>query len=357
MVSSDAGAKGVPEAADPLHGTVAETAGVAAVAVMTEAMGYTYAAALRAVALVGVADHFGGQARTPAELAAATGSDPDVLRRALRLLATRGIFREDGQGRFEMTELAEALRTDAPWSARGAVIMSTMWTHWRGAFEFVSTLREGGPAFDRVFDMPFFDYLATQEEAGTEFHDGMASFSGVTRRLALSAYDFPEVGVVVDVGGGRGGFLMDILARYPGLTGVLYEREDVLADHCLEELRASERWRLAAGDFFETVPSGGDVYVLTYILHDWGDAQCVRILENCRRAMNPNGRILAFDGIVPEGNDPDHNKVLDLVMAFMLTGRERTEAEFRALFRQAGLRVTRVVPTPGPLSVVEAVHG
>jgi O-methyltransferase len=334
-----------------------EAAGVAAASLITEALGFTYAAALRAVALVGVADHFDGQARTPAEVAAATGCDAGVLHRVLRLLATRGVFREDAQGRFEMTELAEALRTEAPWSARGAVIMSTMHTHWHAAFELVTTLREGGPAFDRVFAMPFFDYLARHDAAGAEFHGGMDSFSGVTRNLALAAYEFPDAGVVVDVGGGRGGFLRDILAKHPGLRGVLHDREHVLAEHCLGELGTDERWELVAGDFFEAVPAGGDLYVLTYILHDWSDAQCVGILENCRRAMNPDGRVLAFDGVVPAGNDPDHNKMLDVAMAFMLTGRERTETEFRALFAQADLRVTRIVPTPGPLSVVEAVAG
>lgn len=351
MAGSDAGVDGSATTA----GSPRDDAGTAAAAVLTEALSYTYAAALRAVALAGVADHFGGQARTPAELAAATGSDADVLRRVLRLLATRGVFREDDQGRFELTEMADALRTDAPWSVRDAVVMATMHALWHSAFELATTLREGGPAFDRVFGMPFFDYLAHHDAAGAEFHTGMASFSGVTRRLALSTYRFPDVGVVVDVGGGRGGFLRDILTTNPGLTGVLHDREHVLTDHCLDEL-STERWHLAPGDFFDAVPPGGDVYVLTYILHDWSDPQSVRILDNCRRAMNPNGRVLIFDGIVPEGNDPDHNKLLDVVMAMMLTGRERTATELRALCHQAGLHVTRIVTTPSPLSVTEATH-
>lgn len=355
MVSSD-GARGGSGPADPERTVVDEAAGAAAVAVLTEALGYAYAAALRAAALVGVADHFGGHPRTPAELAAATGTDAGVLLRVLRLLATRGIFREDDQGRFEMTDLSEPLRTDAPFSVRNAVVMVAMRTHWYGTFELPSMLRDGQRGFDRAFGMPFFDYLAAEDEARAEFFGGMASFSDVTLGLAVTAYDFPASGTVVDVGGGHGGFLRRILSRNPGLNGVLFDREHVLADHCLGELGADDRWRLAAGDFFEAVPTGGDVYVMTYILHDWTDEECVRILRNCREAMNPDGRIVAFDGVIPVGNEPDHNKVLDVVMSVMLPGRERTEAELRTVFTQAGLRVERVSPTPGPLSVIEAVR-
>lgn len=337
----------------PEEEEAATRAQTAAVSVITEAMGYTYAAALRAAALIGVADHFGDGPRTPAELASATGVNAGHLNRLLRLLATRDIFREDDQGRFTLTPMADALRSDAPSSARGAVIMSTMQTHWYSAFDLSTSVRHGAPACDQVFGMPFFDYLAHDPAAGAEFHGGMDSFSDAARKLAVNSYDFPDTGSVVDVGGGHGGLLKDILIRYPGLTGVLFDRDHVLAGHCLTDLGADHRWRLDAGDFFEAVPPGGDIYTLTYILHDWSDDDAARILQNCRRAMSPNGRVLAFDTVIPPGNEPGHAKVLDIVMAFLLTGRERTADEFATLFSRAGLTLTRITPTPGPLSIIE----
>ncbi|WP_328609588.1 COMT family class I SAM-dependent methyltransferase [Amycolatopsis sp. NBC_00345] len=325
-----------------------------AVYLLTEAMGYTFSAALRAAAILGVADHLVDGPRTPGELASPTNSNADFLYRILRLLATRDVFREDGNGRFHLTPRAEALRTDVPSSARRGIIMSTMRTHWLTAFELATAVRTGRQVCETVFGAPFFDHLAQDPDGGAEFHNGMESFSDAARQFALRAYEFPEFGTVVDVGGGHGGFLADVLRRNPGLRGVLFDQEHVLANHCLGQL-TDDRWDLAAGDFFAAAPTGGDLYTLMYILHDWSDAECVRILRNCRRAMGPDARIAVFDSVVPVGNDPDYAKVLDIIMLMMLTGRERTATEFEQLFAEAGLELTRIVPTRGPLSVIEAV--
>ncbi|MET9226402.1 methyltransferase [Lentzea sp. NPDC003310] len=322
-----------------------------AVHLISEAHAYLKSAALRAVARLGVADHLGDGPRPARELAAAVGADADYLSRALRLLCTNGIFRQDADGAFALTPLGQGLRTDSPYSARWGVVMSTMHTHWSSAFELEQCLRTGTPSFPALFGKPFFDYVAG--DARAEFHGGMGSFSGAARRLALDAYDFPATGTVVDVGGGAGGFLRDVLHAHPGLRGVLFDQEHVLPGEVPPGI-APGRWTEVAGDFFDEVPPG-DLHVLSYVLHDWNDDECVRILRNCRAAMRPGGKIAVVDAVVRPGDEPDDAKLLDLVMMMLVSGRERTREEFARVFARAGLRLGRVVPSAGPLSVVEAV--
>jgi hypothetical protein len=334
--------------------TVREVGGTDPIGLIDEAMGYVYPAALGAAARLNVADHLAGGPRTVAELAAATGTDGQFLYRILRLLATRGIFREDADGRFHLTERADPLRTDAPVSVRKAVIGITSAVAWRPFEQMETAVREGTPVFERTFGAPFFEYVLRDPQAGSFFTEGMASWSDAVDGLVVEAYDFPASGTVVDVGGGVGGLLLRVLQRNPGLRGVLFEREPVLPAHRLGQLGADDRWELVAGDFFAEVPAG-DCYLLKYVLHDWSDAECVQILTNCRRAMAPGGRVLVVESVLAPGNEPDSGKLLDVMMMLSFTGKERTEAEFAELLGGAGLRIARVVPTQAPVSVVEAV--
>ncbi|WP_188309511.1 methyltransferase [Streptomyces sp. CBMA123] len=320
-----------------------------------EILGFLYPAALRAAAEVGVADHLAKGPGTPAELAAATGTDAGGLYRVLRLLATRGVVAEDGSGRFALTEAGQALRSDVPYSARAAVRMLSDRTMWRPAGELTRCLTEDGSAFEEIFGMPFFDHFAQDARTADVFHVGMAAMSDAENAAIAAAYDYPPSGTVVDVGGGHGGLLLEVLRRNPGLTGVLYDRPHVLAGHRLgaaEELAG--RWSLAEGDFFTAVPPG-DVHLLKRITHDWDDDQCATLLGHCRRALRPGGRVLVLDAVVPRGNAPHQSKALDLMMLASLGGRERTEEDFADLLGKSGLRLTRVIPTPTVLSVVEAV--
>ncbi|GAA0395564.1 methyltransferase [Streptomyces luteireticuli] len=320
-----------------------------------EALGFLFPAALRAAAAAGVADHLADGARTPAELAAATGTDGPSLHRVLRLLATRGVFSQEAGGRFGLTPAGDALRSDAPASARAAILMITDRTFWLPAGEMHRCLTDGTSAFEDVFGRPFFEHFARDAATAAVFHDGMAAMSDAENQPIAAAGDFPEKGTVVDVGGGHGGFLAEVLRHRPGLHGVLYDAPHVLAGHRLARDEAlTDRWSVAEGDFFTEVPPG-DVHLLKRILHDWRDDQCVTLLRNCRRALAPGGRILVVDAVVPEDSDPHQAKALDLLMMASLVGRERTEADFRALFGAAGLRLARIVPTPTVLDIVEAV--
>jgi hypothetical protein len=321
--------------------------------VLGEAMGYAHAAALRAATVLGVADHLVDGPRDVPELAELTGSHGPFLRRVLRLLATRGIFREDDDGRFHLTPCADVLRADAAGSIRAGVLAVTSEVYWQSTGDLTEAVRDGEPAFDRRYGQPFFSYLVAHPDVGAMFNEGMANFSAGEIERIVASYDFPESGVLVDLGGGFGGLLLAVLRERPGLRGVLFDREPVLAGHVLRRLGADDRWETVAGDFFDSVPAA-DFYLVKNILHDWTDEECVRILSNCRDVMNPRAKLLIAEIVLPEGNEPHFGKVLDLFIMLLLPGLERTRAEYERLFERAGLRVTRVLPTPGSYSLIEA---
>lgn len=323
---------------------------------MGEATHYVYSAALRAAAQIGVADHLVAGPRTPDELADRTGTQALAVRRILRLLATREVFREDGTGRFHLTPLAEALRTDAPGSVRNAVQFITGPVHWRPAGELVTAVRTGKPAFDEIFGMPMFDYLAVDAEAAAEFNAGMTQSARAHSTAFAERYPFPESGTLVDVAGGEGWLLLEVLRRHPGLRGVLLDQPGVVAGHVLDTLDAEDRWEVVPGSFFDPLPPDADLYSLQRVLHDWDDEACVRILRNCRHAMSPGGRVVVIESVLPPGNQPHRGKISDVVMLGSLTGRERTELEFGALLAEADLHLTRVFLGQGAqsLSILEA---
>lgn len=328
----------------------------AALFVLELAMAYTYSAGLQAVTVLGVADHLADGPKTAKELARATDTDPQKLYRVLRLLATRGVFREDSEGQFELTSAADVLRTDAPHSLRAAVRMITDKTFWAPTVDIVENLRgaEGG-AFDRIFGTSFFDYWSKDLAPEEDFHIGMASMSDVENKFLTRSYDFPEGAEVVDVGGGRGGLLLLALQENPSLRGILFDQDHVLAKSRMTELGDESRWKLVSGNFFENCPRG-DVYLLKYIIHGGDDQRAVQILRNCREAMAPGGRVLVCDPVIPPGNTPHTGKLMDLVvMSIYDGGRERTEEEFRRVFAEAGLRLSRVIDTGSHVSIVEAV--
>ena len=310
------------------------------------------AQAVGVAAQLGIVDQLAHGPRTAAELAAATGAHAPSLYRLLRALASLDVLAEDTEGRFSSTPLGDTRRSGAPGSVRAPVIMGTVPTMTLATAEMLHTVQTGEPAFDHVFGAPFFDYLTAHPDAGAIFNGGMAAFSDLENPLIASAYDFPAGARVVDVGGGRGGFISAVLRAHPTVRGVLYDLPEVVRDAAAG---VAERCEILGGSFFESVPGAADVYVVKRILHDWGDETCVRILSNVRRTMPAGGRVLAVDAVLAPNGMADMNKVSDLLMMVVCPGRERTEEEFRDLYAEAGLRLTRVVSTPTSLSIVEGV--
>ncbi|KOV60652.1 SAM-dependent methyltransferase [Streptomyces sp. MMG1121] len=315
--------------------------------------GHFHASALRAVALLGIADHLAEGARTAEDLAERSGARPDLLRRVLRLLATHGLFHEDGSGTFSLTQSGRPLRTDVPGSQHAAVLMFTDEMFRSSAEHLTHTLRTGEPGFEAAYGVPFFDHLAATPPAGRLFNAAMASRGDVDHHI-VSGYPFPDSGTVVDVGGGRGGLLRELLVQSPGLTGILYDRAETVADHLLNAPSLAGRWSVQDGDFFVSVPKDGDLYLLKNILHDWSDEDCLRILAALREAMTDGTRLLVIDAVLPDDGTPHPASGLDIVMLSLLRGRERTAAEFEVLLARAGFRLNRVVPTSALPSVVEA---
>jgi hypothetical protein len=329
--------------------------GAAVRQLLSDSLGYLYPAAMRVAVRTGVADHLADGPKTAAQLAQLCEADPGHLYRVLRFLATRGIFREDDAGAFHLTTAGTLLRTGGPLPMASIIDLLTDEMYWLPAGRLDDTVRGGTTVFAEIFGTPLFEYLAADEERGRVFHGGLDGLSATEHGGIADSYEFPAGGLVVDVGGGRGGLLHAVLARHPEARGILFDHESVVADHRLTDPAIAGRWETAAGDFFKTMPQGADVYLLKRIIHDWDDDQSVALLRACREAMADQGRVLVIDTVVPPGNDPDTSKVSDIAMMIVFDGKERTEPELCDLFLRAGLKLSRIITTPGTLSIVEAI--
>ena len=322
-------------------------------------IGYWVSQLIHVVAKLGLADLLKSGPKSPADLARSVGTDPTTLGRVLRALAAVGVFAERKDGRFALTPLGATLRSDRPDSMRAFAIMMVE-DYWVQAWtDVLQSVKTGQTAFDRVHGLKIFDYLGKHPDKARVFGEAMTSISGTENPAVAGAYDFSKVGTLVDVGGSHGHLLAAILKANRKLKGVLFDLPQVLDQArnapYVTNRDIAGRIELTPGDFFKSVPAGADAYIMKYILHDWDDELCVKILENCRRAMAPNGRVLVVDTVIPPGNDPHWGKLLDINMLVGPGGRERTRSEFVQLFARAGLRLRRIVPTASPLSIVEGV--
>jgi hypothetical protein len=227
---------------------------------------------------------------------------------------------------------------------------------WKALGDLQYSVETGNTAMEKVFGMPIFDYLAKNPALAAQFSESMVGIHGQEPQAVAAAYDFSKIGVVVDVGGATGNMLAHILGRYPECKGVLFDRPHVVieAPKLLQAKGVESRVRIEKGSFFESVPGGGDAYILSHIIHDWSEEQCLTILGNCRKAMKPGAKLLIVEFVLPEGDAPHFGKLVDMVMLAVPGGEERTAAEYGALLAKAGLKMTRVVPTESDVSIVEA---
>lgn len=310
-----------------------------------------------AAAKLGLADHLAAGPRSAAELAGPTRTHAPSLHRLMRALASLGVLTERDAQRFALTPLGEALKAGAPGSARATLL--TFGSPWFvAAFEqIMHSLETGATGFEKTMGMPVFEYLGQHPDEASLFSETMVGFHGAEPAAVAEAYDFSAFKTVVDVGGATGNMLVAILSRHAGPRGVLFDRPHVVRDApaLLRERGVEQRVTIEAGDFFKTVPAGGDAYLLSHVIHDWSEEQCLTILGHCRKAMKPDGRLLIVEMVLPVGDTPHPGKVLDMVMLVLPGGQERTEAEYAPLLKKAGFRLTRVVPTQSAVSVVEAV--
>ena len=310
-----------------------------------------------AAAKLGLADLLKDDPKSAAELAGPTGMHAPSLHRLMRTLASLGILTGGGGQRFALTPLGEALQTGAPGSARATVL--TFGSPWfaAGFEEILYSLETGKTGFEKAMGMPAFDYLAQNPEAASLFSETMVGFHGAEPAAVAAAYDFSGFGTIVDVGGATGNLLAAVLNSAPAARGILFDMPHVVkeAPALLSSRGVGDRVTIQGGSFFDAVPAGGDAYLLSHVIHDWSESQCLEILGNCRRAMKPDGRLLLIEMVLPPDDSPHPGKILDIVMLVLPGGQERTEEEYAALLAKAGLRLSRVVPTASAVSVVEAV--
>ncbi|MGC0380070.1 methyltransferase [Streptomyces sp. SAI-129] len=316
--------------------------------------GYLYTASLYTVTRANVADKLAEGPLTPMQLGESTGLNGPHLRRLMRYLATREVFREDAEGRFHLTPMAELLREGVPGSLRDSFLMMGEDLYWKPIAKLHETVRSGHTAFDDIFGAQFFPYLQSQPELASLFNRGAAGFSRLWAQSVADTYPFPVGSKVVDVGGGTGGLLRAVLAANPTVTGVLYDQESVIPEHQLDTPELEGRWSAQAGDFFQTVPQGADYYLLKSVLHDWSDEDCLRILKAVRSGMRKGSKLLVVDPVIPPGNEPDASKTIDVMMMVVHDGKERTQGEFTDILAKGGFKVARVLPTDSLMSIVEA---
>jgi O-methyltransferase/methyltransferase family protein len=306
--------------------------------------GIIAAQAIHAATKLDIADLLSSGPKSIAELVVDSGAHPPSLECLLRALSTLGVFAITPDGRFCNTPLSDLLRADRPDSQRASALFLPAAFLWRPLGELHETVRTGEPAFPRIFGQRFFEYLASHKDDAATFNAAMTEGIRWTSTGLLSAYDFSRFHLLVDVGGGEGALLRDILSATPGTRGVLFDLPQVVASaSALLSGDVGARCQVIGGDFFNSVPEGGDAYLLKGVIHDWPDEDASKILRNTRRAMGPDGTLLLIENIV---NRQRPVGIIELLM-LVIGGRERTEEDFRSLLVATGFAITRIVAAEG----------
>jgi hypothetical protein len=320
-------------------------------------LGKWVSSAISAAAHFGIADHLESGPKSPGELAVLTKTQERPLYRLLRANASVGVFTELEDGRFAQTPLSEPLRTNAQPCVRHMAMMLTDDWHIRCWEQLPWCVETGKPASYKLHGTGMFDWMGQHPERTGNFNQAMTDLSSGDAAAVVQSYDFSRFEHIVDVAGGHGTLLAAILGQAPKLRGTLFEMPHVIEGAKKAGIleRFSDRCTLESGSFFESVPTGADAYFMKYIIHDWYDPECIKILGNCRKGIRPGGRLLVVDQVVPARNEPGVAKLMDLEMLVLPGGMERTEQEFRELFAASGFRLERIIPTPGIQCILEGV--
>lgn len=328
----------------------------AQIAMLQIISGFWVSRAVFIIAKLGIPDLLKTGDKTAEELAAATDTHGPSLFRVLRALVSVGVLKSDDNKRFGQTPLTETLVTNVPGSLRWFTISELGQEHYPAWGNLMHSVKTGGIAFDDFYKKDVWAYFKDNPEDAAIFNDSMSGMTAALNESLRSKYDFSGFKKVVDVGGGHGGLITEILKSNDQLQGILFDAP-VVIEGAKEKLASSgivDRCEAVSGNFFEEVPAGGDAYVMKWIIHDWDDAKSITILKNCRKQMKPGNRLILVDCVVPETAEPHFSKFIDLNMLVMTGGKERTESEFSSLLATAGFKLLRVIPTDQPFSVIEA---
>jgi hypothetical protein len=307
---------------------------------------------------LGIADLLKDGPKNIDTLAESAGAHPRALYRLMRGLASVGIFAETDERRFDLTPLAALLQAGVPGSMRNFALWAGEAFTWRPFGGLLHSVKTGKPAFKHIFDMGIMDYLAQNAEASQIFNQVMTERAGPTAAAVCAAYDFSGINKLVDVGGGHGILITTILKANPHLRGIVFDLPSVAegAKDLLKREGVADRCEVVPGNFFESVPVEGDAYILSSVIHDWDDDHAITILKNIRQNMPKDGKLLLVDYVIQPGSQPHPGKISDIIMLVTENGLERTEAEFRALLERAGFKLTNIIPTQSPMSVIHALR-
>jgi len=308
--------------------------------------GFLISRALYVVAQLGIADELVVEKKTAHDIAKKLDLNADALFRLLRMLAAHGVFIHDEDDTFSLNEIAYLITKNHPQTMHGFLLHEDE-ARWQAYGKMIYSIQTGKSTFEHVFNEGYFDYIAGDKKRSEQFDRGMASFSETENKQVARSFDFKSLSTIVDIGGGVGGLLVEILKNNQ-VDGVLYELSHLesMAHDYFNAQGLDSRIKFVTGSFLENITPGGDLYILKRILHDWDDKTCVKILQNCCNAMSDNSRIVIFDCIVPQGAGYDISKDIDLLMMVIFGGKERTEKDFEFLFNQAGLQINSITSVP-----------
>lgn len=303
---------------------------------------------------LGIADMLAEGPRSIDELAQSSQSYAPYLFRVMRALASVGIFSEMEDKRFELTPMAEHLKTGAMRSI--ALMFNSDWSDEAWKY-FLESVKTGETAFEKVHGMSVSHWLEKNPRAAEVFNEANAIKAASSHRAIVDVYDFSGINTMIDVGGGLGVLMAEILTANPWMEGIVADIPSVI-QHTRKVIQArgiEDRCKAVECDFFKNIPSGGDAYLMSNILHDWTDEQCHLILTTCNRAMKAESRLLVIEMVIPPGNEPSIAKLLDLEMLVITGGLERTESEFKDMLELSGFKFSRIIPTRENICIIEGI--
>jgi O-methyltransferase domain len=314
--------------------------------------------AVYVAAKLNIADYLKHEPKSINELALATFTHAPSLYRILRTLCSVGIFEEKQDQFFGLTPISECLQSDIPNSLRSLAVMYGESFHFQPWANILAAVKTGKSAFECTFGIDLFQYMEQNSEANQIFNDTMISLSTLVNIAIVTGYDYSRINNLVDIGSGKGTLTLPLLRANPKMQAILFDLPHVI-EEAIETINSenlTDRCTLVSGDFFESIPTGSDLYILKHILHDWDDQRSINILKNCHQAMTSYSKLLIMERIVPLGNEPSPAKLNDLEMMVLTpSGRERTELEFKALLQASGFKLVKIYPTDSPLFIIEAV--
>ena len=327
-----------------------------AISLLQIGMGLWQSRALWLAARFRIADAVGESPVSIETIATHSQADPDALGRLLKALSSFGVFRMESDGRVSHSDGSQLLRSDHPFSQRAFVESVFGHEHYEAWGAIEETFRTGRTAFDVRYGTSVFAYFQEHTEVARLFSEAMTSTTRLVEDAVLAAHDFGPFELGVDVGGSQGSLLRRILSRVPGARGIVFDlpRVEEAAQQAWQGTDEASRLSFSGGDFFESVPEGGDLYLLKFILHDWDDTRAIQILRTIRAAIRPSGRIAVVEMVLPEGSSAHPGWLMDLNMLVMTGGKERRAAQYEALFDAAGFQTDRVIATASPMSIILA---